>query len=90
MGKKLLALLLAASLASCITFPNQKMPAEKLILFSFYDEGVIFLKDTNGDNKLDTKLYYEIIGKTKQEAEFLNPDNYLILKYKKSEPLDPI
>jgi hypothetical protein len=92
--KKLAALLLAGFLTSCLV-PKQKeeflqvqqlSSLSQLILIGFYDRGLVFISDTDNDNKLDKKFYYEMIGSTKPDSNSSDLANLFILKYEKSEP----
>ncbi len=90
--KKLVALLFAGFL-SCSTVPKEKeeflqiqqSSPPALMIMGFYEKGVIFIKDTDNDKKLDTKEYYEMIISTKPNATRDDLTNLFILKYDRKE-----
>lgn len=95
MRKGLLPLIFAASFSvfSCVTLPKEKLPErihppEQLMLLGFYEEGIRSVRDTDGDNKLDTIDYYKMVGVKNPNANPLDINNYFILKYERSEPFE--
>jgi len=88
MKKGLIALLLSGFLASC-SIPCELPKQEKLILLGLSDDGIVIVRDTNSDGKLDQKFYYRLIGIQHKEGEFLYSDRYFIFKYLRSEAYSP-